>query len=146
MAAPYASGAGQVSSRRVGKPPPRSSSHGSSPCVRSRAKTIAAAAIGAAHASGSRCCEPTWNEIPATRSPSRAASRSTSTDSDVEQPYLRDSGQSDPSPLVTRRHRTSAPGAASATFATSPSESTTNSDTPSPCANRTSSRRFTGLE
>ena len=38
------------------------------------------------------------------------------------------------------------PGAASATLATSPGESTTNRSTPSRAANRTSSRRFTGLE
>ena len=39
-----------------------------------------------------------------------------------------------------------APGAASATFATSLGESTTNRSTPSRAANRTSSRRLTGLE
>ena len=52
-----------------------------------------------------------------------------------EQPYLRDSDQSEPSPDVTIRHSTAAPGAAAATFWVSSSESTTNSRTPSRAAN-----------
>ena len=38
---------------------------------RSRSKTAAAEAIGAAHLSGSRCCEPTWKLTPSTRRPER---------------------------------------------------------------------------
>jgi hypothetical protein len=68
------------------------------------------------------------------------------TASPVEQPYLRDNGQSDPSPEVTSRQSTPLPGAAAATLATSPGESTTNRSTPRPAADRTSSRRFTGFE
>ena len=123
-----------------------SSSHGSSALRGSAANTVADAAIGAAHISGSRCWEPTWKDTPSTRRPSDAAYRRISTASPVAQPYLRESGQSDPSPEVTSRQRTPAPGAASATLSTSAAESTTNSSTPSRAANRTSSRRLTGLE
>ena len=64
----------------------------------------------------------------------------------AEQPYFRDSGQSDPSPEVTIRHSTSLPGAASATLRVSSGESTTNSRTPRAADSVMSSRRLTGLE
>nr|WP_268991236.1 hypothetical protein [Nocardioides anomalus] len=64
----------------------------------------------------------------------------------MEQPNLRESGQSEPSPEVTSRHSTRLPGASSATLATSASASTAYVVTPSRAAKRTSSRRFTGLE
>lgn len=64
----------------------------------------------------------------------------------VEQPYLRDSGQSEPCPEVRIRHSTDEPGAAAATFSVSSSESTTNSRTPSRAAKLMSARRLTGLE
>ena len=103
-------------------------------------------AIGAAQAWGSRCCEPTWNETPAGARPRWAAATSSSTASSTGQPYLRDSGQSEPEPEVTIRTSTEEPGAASASLATSPGESTTNSRTPSACASARWSRRATGLE
>ena len=43
------------------------------------AKTAAAAWIGGPHASGSRCCEPTWKQSPAGSRPRSRASVSTST-------------------------------------------------------------------
>ena len=64
----------------------------------------------------------------------------------VEQPYLRDRGQSEPDPDVTSRHSTDDPGAASATLRTSSGESTTNSRTPRAYASATSARRLTGFE
>ena len=133
-------------SNAAGKPPPRSSSHGRMPCARTASNTRAAERIGGPHACGSRCWDPTWNETPAGSSPRRAASRSNATASSTEQPYLRDNGQSDPDPEVTIRTSIDAPGAASASLATSPGESSTNSRTPRSCASRRWSRRATGLE
>ena len=107
---------------------------------------MAAAAIGERQAWGSRCCEPTWKLTPAGSSPSSAAARRISTACATEQPYLRESGQSDPAPLVTSRATTAVPGATSATLCTSARESTTNSRTPSAAASARWSRRLTGLE
>jgi hypothetical protein len=59
--------------------------------------------------------------MPAGSSPKSAPCRSRTTASCGVQPNLPDSGQSDPSPLVSIRISTSDPGAAAATFATSPS-------------------------
>ena len=94
----------------------------------------------------SRCCDPTWNETPAGSRPTAAADRSRWTACSAEQPYLRDSDQSDPSPDVTIRQSTADPGAAAATFWVSSIESTTNSRTPSRAANAMSARRLIGLE
>ena len=109
-------------------------------------KTRALAAIGAAHASGSRCWDPTWNETPAGSRPRLAAYRSTSTAWVVEHPYLRDSGQSEPSPDVTSRQSTALSGATAATLAVSSGVSTTKSRTRWAAANSMSQRRLTGLE
>ena len=84
--------------------------------------------------------------MPAAARPSPSASVRISTAWATEQPYFRDSGQSEPSPDVTIRHSTSLPGAASATLRVSSGESTTNSRTPSEADSTMSSRRLTGLE
>jgi len=88
----------------------------------------------------------TWKETPAGARPSCVASASTAIASPVEQPYLRDSGQSEPSPEVTSRTITPAPGAASASLRVSSGESTAKSRTPRAYAVAMSSRRLTGLE
>ena len=146
IAAPYAASSGWSPWWSAGKPPPRSSSHGRIPSRRSARNTRADASIGAAQAAGSRCCEPTWKAVPATSRPRAAAVRRISIASPVEQPYLRDSGQSEPDPDVTSRHGADDPGAASATLRTSSGESTTNSRTPRAYASATSARRLTGFE
>ena len=102
--------------------------------------------MGASQADGSRCWDPTWKDTPAGSSPRPAARRSTSTASAVEQPYLRDSGQSEPLPDVTIRQSTAEPGAASATLRVSTCVSTTNSRTPIAADATMSARRLIGLE
>ncbi len=57
--------------------------------------------------------------------------RSTSTAIAGTQPNLRDSGHSAPSPSVSTRQNTRAPGAARAIFSTSSTQSTANSRMPS---------------
>ena len=61
---------GRSPSSAAGNPPPRSSSQGFSPAARSDVKIRDDASIGASHADGSRCWDPTWNETPAASSPS----------------------------------------------------------------------------
>ena len=90
--------------------------------------------------------EPTWNATPATSRPRRAAPNAIEIASSTSQPYFRDSGQSDPSPVVRRRISTWEPGPTADRLAASSGESMTNSRTPSSNAVARSRRRAIGLE
>ena len=111
MASPYAETGRQPSSYAAGKPPPRSSSRGCSPRRAQQVEDagrggdrvgprLGVALLGADVEGDAGGVEPELVGEGEHRRRPRT----------VEQPYLRDSGQSDPSPEVTSRQSTSLPG------------------------------------